>query len=94
MVITALRGHFTGTDNVHVYFRENKFSYVLKSKFLIRCNGKAFFAYIAGEYGDGMVGICTQTGLMKLWSSAKVEAWVFNEKGTNTIPILLPYEEL
>jgi hypothetical protein len=96
-VITSLDQSLSGLENVHVYFKTNSNSvYALKKHFkLVSSRGdNSFLSYIAGDYGDSVVGVCTYGGYMMGYMDEEITAHVIGLNGEQIRPLVLPYEDL
>jgi hypothetical protein len=95
VVITGTGQFFTAEKNVYVFYRNTSTrNYQLQRQFHIECNGRTILAFIAGDYGNEVVGVCTSTGKIELWTVAHISAFAFDLEGQQKREIILPYDAL
>jgi hypothetical protein len=95
VVITAKDGALTGLDNFHVYSKSHSNSaYALKKHLYLKPSGCFCLTYIAGDYGDSVVGVCTNNGMLLGRTDEKITACVIDINEEQIRPLMLPYEDL
>jgi hypothetical protein len=97
VVITTMDDQLSGLENVHVYFKtDSKSAYALKKHFQIKPSrvDNVFLSYIAGDYGNNVVGVCTFAGLMLGYLAEKTKAIIIDLQQEQSRPLILPYEDL
>jgi hypothetical protein len=97
VVVTVLGSSFTEPENIYLYCKTNSNSaYALKKHFkLVLSRGTiSFLSYIAGDYGDSVVGVCTYGGFMMGYRDEEIKAHVIGLIGEQIRPLVLPYDDL
>jgi hypothetical protein len=60
----------------------------------MECDGRTILTFIAGDYGNSVVGVCTLTGKFELWTEAHISVFAFDLDGQQRREVILPYDAL